>query len=126
MSKEFYDLMKKYLWMEKEYVLLEDINQILNYDYIFNIVEWCNFTDKCTIFSNGKINTWYHFEDNEYKEFQFDEVLCMGFHSFSGTDYSYQFYLNKELLNIHLSLFSYDIEKLKFMIDPKSFIDYEI
>jgi len=96
------------LEIEKKLFFLDDMSEILNYDFITNTVGWVNHGDPLTVFHNGKINKWVYFNDdtNEIKEFEFDEVHCYGTHSFSGTHYDYFFYLNGENVNVGQNNFS--------------------
>lgn len=110
--------------MEK--IFLNDINQILDFEYISNNVGWGNHGDSVVIFTNEKINEWVYFDNNlnEIKKFKFNEVGCIGSHSFGGTTYEYFFYLNKKIINIGWNKFAPTIEKLKLIkIDE---LNYEI
>ncbi len=114
------------LEIEKKVVFLDNMSEILNYDFITNTVGWVNHGDPLTVFHNGKINKWVYFNDDtdEIKEFEFDEIHCVGMHGFGGTTYDYFFYLNGENVNIGYAKFASTIEILK-NIKVKE-INYEI
>jgi hypothetical protein len=105
------------LEIEKKVVFLDDISEILNYDFIRETVGWCNHGDPMTVFNNGKINKWVYFnnDSNEIKEFEFDEVICGGMHGFGGTSYDYFFRMNNDNVNIGYNNFAPTIDKLKLL-----------
>jgi hypothetical protein len=92
----------------------KEINKILDRDYLDKVVGWVNHGDPITCFDALVKRVWYYYDDNdEIKTFEFNIVICDGFHSFGGTSYLYNFKLGDNDINIGNNIFSYSIESLK-------------
>lgn len=86
--------------MEKE-VVVEDLSVVLDHNYLLEHVGWgIGGADDPVIFIGKYPVTWFWYDqsDNSIREFVFDKVMCMGYHSFAGTNFS-KFFKNKFIIH---------------------------